>query len=183
MPIDTHAVLEDRDGSHALIFERVLADPPARVWRALVTPEELTDWHPTPFELDPSPEAPGGRVAFIATEGAPEMPDGELLAYDPPRLLAHTWGEDQLRWELCEHGDGCLLRLTQIFPDRFKAARDAAGWHLCLRALTDSLRRSAAPMRGDSGGLPDGWQELNRDYQKRFGIAPEQATPPPVATT
>jgi uncharacterized protein YndB with AHSA1/START domain len=179
MPIGTHAVLEEHDGRHALIFERVLTDPPERVWRALVAPGELADWHPTPFALDPSPRAPGGRIMFIATEGAPEMPDGELLAYDPPRLLAHTWGADQLRWELREHDDGCLLRLTHTFADRFKAARDAAGWHLCLAALSNSLRRTPRPHRGSAARLGGDWSELNRGYQQRFGIAPEQATPPP----
>jgi uncharacterized protein YndB with AHSA1/START domain len=179
MPVAGHAVLEDNDGRSALRFERALAHTPERVWRALTTRDELHDWHPTPFELEPSPPAPGSPVKFIAAEGGPEIPDGELLAYDPPRALAYTWGEDELRWELHPDGAGCVLRLTHIFDDRFKAARDAAGWDLCLDALSSSLDAAPRPQRGSEPHLPQGWEELNREYQQRFGIAPEQATSPP----
>jgi uncharacterized protein YndB with AHSA1/START domain len=179
MPADGHAVLRELDGRHALIFERVLAHPPQRVWRALVAHDELAEWHPTPFVLEPTPPVPGGRVRFAGGEGAPEIPDGELLEYDPPRLLEYTWGEDVLRWEVQGHGGGCLLRLTHTFDDRFKAARDAAGWHMCLDALASSLAGSSRPQRGTGARLPEGWGELNGDYQARFGIAPGQATPPP----
>jgi uncharacterized protein YndB with AHSA1/START domain len=181
MPTGGHAVLRDHEGRHALVVERVLAGPPERVWRALVAPEELAQWHPTPFQLEPSPVAPGGRVSFLSGAGMPELPDGELLTYEPPHAISYTWGGDELRWELSEHDGGSVLRLTHIFDDRFKAARDASGWHLCLQALSDSLREAPAPLRGSSPRLPEGWAELNRDYQQRFGIPPEQATPPPTA--
>ncbi len=180
MPAGEHAVLEEHGGRPALIFERVLAHAPERVWQALVAHDELFDWHPTPFELDTDPATPGGRVRYVHTEGGPEMPDGEVLECVPPHVLAYSWGEDELRWELRAHDDGCLLRLTHTFDDRFKAARDAAGWHLCLDALSDSLERLLRPQRGSGDHLPEGWSELNRDYQGRFGITAEQATPPPA---
>jgi uncharacterized protein YndB with AHSA1/START domain len=179
MPTDGHAVLQDHDGLHSLVFERMLTYPPERVWRALVLPDELTSWHPTPFELDSASPAPGARVEYIAGGGAPAMPAGELLEYDPPHLLAYTWGEDRLRWELRAHDGGTVLRLTHTFADRFKAARDGAGWHLCLDALSDSLGDLQRPRRGSEPHLPEGWSELNREYQQRFGITPGQATPPP----
>jgi uncharacterized protein YndB with AHSA1/START domain len=179
MPSARHAVLKDHDGRSALRFERTLAHAPERVWRALTSCDQLSDWHPTPFELEPSPPAPGCRVRFIPTEGGPEMPDGELLEFDPPHALAYTWGEDELRWELHPRGAGCKLCLTHIFDDRFKAARDATGWHLCLEALSCSLSGDPRPLRGSAASLPQGWEDLNREYQTRFGITPEQATPPP----
>jgi uncharacterized protein YndB with AHSA1/START domain len=178
MPDGTHAVLKDRDGRSALMFERALEHPPERVWRALTTHEELLGWHPTPFELEPRA---GGRVDYTTAAEAPRMPAGRVLEYDPPRLLAYSWGEDELHWELL--GDrpdgGCLLRLTHVFEDRFKAARDAAGWHLCLSALSSSLDGASSPGPETEPRLPQGWEDLNDDYQRRFGIAPEQATPPP----
>jgi uncharacterized protein YndB with AHSA1/START domain len=180
MPDASHAILSEHDGRAALLFTRVLAYPPERVWQALTTGEGLRDWHPTPFELHGDPPAPGSPIKFIPTPDGPEMPDGQLLAYDPPRLLAHTWGEDELRWELESHQDGCLLRLTHNFDDRFKAARDATGWHLCLDALSSCLDQAPRPQRGTGTRLPQAWPELNREYQQRFGIAPEQATPPPA---
>src|SRR5437899_2709349 len=100
----------------------VVADP-AR--RALL--DSLIDGPQAVGELDP-----GGRVRFLALPNVPAMADGEVLAIDPPRLLSHTWGEDRLTWELRPHGAGCLLVLTHSFGGRFKAARDGAGWHICL---------------------------------------------------
>lgn len=171
-----HAILESLDGRSALRFERVLAHPPERVWRALCTTRELSDWHPTPFELEPEV---GGLVRFLSTPGAPEIPDGRVLDYDPPRLLRYTWGEDELRWELRPHDDGSVLALTHSFDDRFKAARDAAGWHLCLDALSSSLESEPHPQRGHGEQLPTDWSALNNEYERRFEIPHEQATRPP----
>jgi uncharacterized protein YndB with AHSA1/START domain len=173
---DEHAVLLEREGRAVLRFERLLGHDRERVWRALTDRDDLDAWHPTPFELEP---AVGGSVTFHATKGAPEMPDGRVLAYEPPSLLAYSWGEDELRFELAVHEDGCLLTLEHTFEDRFKAARDGAGWHLCLGALSAALDGRAVPGLGEGERLPGGWQELNGDYQQRFGISPEQATPVP----
>jgi uncharacterized protein YndB with AHSA1/START domain len=176
MPDGNHATLQDLDGRSALLFERVLAHPPERVWRALCTLQELSGWHPTPFELEPRI---GGPVTYLSSPDGPEMAPGEVLQYDPPRLLAYTWGEDELRWELRPHDDGCVLRLTHCFEDRFKAARDAAGWHLCLDALSSSLESDPRPRRGHGAQLPSDWSGLNGEYERRFEIPHEQATPPP----
>jgi uncharacterized protein YndB with AHSA1/START domain len=185
MATDTHAELHDRDGRPALRFERVLAYPRERVWRALTSREELESWHPTPFELELDGEPPtlkDTRIAYFPPPHVPEIPDGRVLEYDPPRLLAYTWWDDELRFELSEHERGCLLELTHTFDDRFKAARDAAGWDLCLRALCDFLAQVSRPSQnGPVQRIPAGWSELNDAYQKRFGIAPEEATPPPSA--
>jgi uncharacterized protein YndB with AHSA1/START domain len=170
---DEHAVLIEHEGRSVLRFERVLAHPPERVWRALTARSELDAWHPTPFELDAE------TIAFIPTTGAPEIPAGRLLACEEPRLLIHTWGEDELRWTLSPHDDGCLLTLEHSFDDRFKAARDGAGWHLCLGALVAELDGAPVAERTDGERLPDGWPELNEDYQRRFGIAADEATPVP----
>jgi uncharacterized protein YndB with AHSA1/START domain len=175
---DEHAVLLERDGRSTLRFERLLPHPRERVWSALTERDELGAWHPTPFSIEAD-----GVVAYLPADGAPELPTGRLLAIEPPRLLVHSWGGDELRWTLQEHEQGCLLTLEHSFGERFKAARDGAGWHLCLHALCSSLATPSAEQRADppaaSERLPDGWAELNDDYQRRFGIAPEQATPIP----
>jgi uncharacterized protein YndB with AHSA1/START domain len=171
MPAAPDATLQDREGRSVLRFERILPHPPERVWQALTEPTEHRSWHPTPFELEPEV---GGKVTYLPSEEVPEMPAGEVKEYDPPRTLAHTWDEDLLRWELRAHDDGCLLVLTHTFADHFKAARDAAGWHVCLDALD-------AALRADTERPPSDWAALNAAYQERFGIAPEDATPVPAA--
>jgi uncharacterized protein YndB with AHSA1/START domain len=170
------AILSDEHGRAMLRFERVLAHSPERVWQALTQREQLEAWHPTPFDLQ---GRQGGSIAYVEDERWPTMGSGEVIAYDPPSLLEHTWGDDLLRWELRPHGDGCLLLLTHVFDDRMKAARDAAGWHLCIEALEASLSRKAHSEQADADGPPSGWRELNAQYQQRFRISPEQATPPP----
>ena len=186
MPVAPDAVLQDQEGRPMLRFERLLQHPPERVWKALTEPGELSGWHPTPARFEASP---GGKVSYLSAEEVrtmsalrdpPEMPDGEVTEYDPPRVLAHTWGEDELRWELRPHERGCLLVLLHTFDDRFKAARDAAGWHLCLDALSTVLDGVPRPEEKDAEGLPWGWPELNSGYEERFGIPPERATPPPT---
>jgi uncharacterized protein YndB with AHSA1/START domain len=167
------ATMREERGRTVLRFERLLRHPPQRVWEALTEAEELPAWHPTPYELE---RAAGETVRYSAAGDVPEMNDGVLTDWDPPRLLGHSWGEDHLRWELNEHDEGCLLTLTHSFGNRFKAARDAAGWHLCLEALSAYLDgASTASAREILGG---GWQELNSAYEERFGIPPDKATPP-----
>lgn len=176
MSVRATATLIEVEGRPSLCFERRLPHPPQRVWEALTQTAELRRWHPTPFALDPEV---GGRVSFHAEPGGPQMPQGEVLEFEPPRLLAHTWGEDLLRWELRPEGEGCLLILTQTFDDRMKAARDAAGWDLCLDALDAGLQGADPPEQGEAPRMPDGWRELNGEYERRFGIDPARATPPP----
>lgn len=164
------------DGRPTLRFERVLAYPVERVWRALTEADDLRAWHPTPYALR-------RRHVEFTGEG-PSMPDVEAAELDPPRLLAHAWRDDLLRWELSDHPEGCLLVLTHSFDDRNKAARDAAGWHLCLDALEQRLAGDAPDreeVAGDGGRIPPQWPDLNEAYQREFGISPEEATPPPGA--
>lgn len=176
MPAAPDAILQDQAGRSVLRFERTLRHPPERVWKALTDPAEHRSWHPTPFELEP---VVGGKVTYLAGGDVPDMAAGEVTEYDPPRVLAHTWDADLLRWELRAHDDGCVLVLTHTFDDRFKAARDAAGWHVCLDALAATLAGAQPPHGEDGERLPSNWRELNTAYEKRFGIPPEKATPPP----
>jgi uncharacterized protein YndB with AHSA1/START domain len=174
------ATLEERDGKPALRFERVLRHGPERVWRALTEPGEQAAWHPTPARFEPKV---GGRVEYVLGGHVAEMPDGEVTDYDPPRLLGYYWTADgeesnHLRFEIRPHDEGSVLILVHTFEDCLKAARDGAGWHVCLDSLSDSLDGpSAAAGHGpDSTGQ---WGRLNSTYQDKFGISPEEATPPP----
>jgi uncharacterized protein YndB with AHSA1/START domain len=178
---DKYATLEEVGGRPTLRFERVLAHPPERVWRALTDTDEMFAWHPSPATFEPRA---GGRV-FWHPEGHIEgMPDSEVTDWDPPRLLAYTWSTletsnpDHLRWELRPHDDGCVLTLTHSFDDRLKAARDGAGWHVCLDSLAVALAGAPEPP-GSDPDAPGPWTGLNVEYQDRFGISPEEATPPP----
>lgn len=177
MPTSADAKIGEEQGRTTLRFERILDHSPDRVFAALSRREQLDAWHPSPFEIEP---AVGGAVSYVRPGDAAPPADGEVLEHDPPRLLSYTWFEDVLRWELRPHDRGCLLLLTHVFDDRMKAARDAAGWHICLAALETSLGGEIAPAPSQPHQrLPQGWSELNAEYQQRFAIPPEKATPPP----
>lgn len=155
------------EGRPALRFERVLNAAPARVWRALTEPAEHETWHPSPFDLEPRV---GGSVKYRGED----LDDGTVLEFQPESALAYTWGEDDLHWELEPQGSGTLLTLTHVFDDRLKAARDGAGWHVCLDRLDRAVDGD------DAGDGPRAWDDLNREYQGKFGIDPSEATPVPA---
>jgi uncharacterized protein YndB with AHSA1/START domain len=169
------AVLETDNGRTVLRFERTVPHPPERVWRALTTAPELRRWHPTPFTLE---EKVGGAVHY---EGD-GLAAGTVTAFDPPHVLAYTWGDDLLRWELSGEDAGTHLVLLHTFDDRLKSARDAAGWHLCLDALAWSLDGVDRPAPVGETSTEFGWRELNAGYEQRFGIDPDEATRPPAST-
>lgn len=162
-----------KDGQTTLRFERRLAHPPQKVWRALTDPAELAHWFPQDLV---GSFTRGATLRFVfrgerpSLDGAP-VPDfsGEVLEADPPRLLVYTWAGDTLRWSLTPDGDGCLLVFTDTFTEHGKAARDGAGWHLCLDAL-------GARLDGAPAGPGTGWRECYDAYAASFG--PDAATAP-----
>jgi uncharacterized protein YndB with AHSA1/START domain len=131
----------------AIVFERRLAHPVDAVWRAITEPAELAAWFPDSVEYE---ARVGGKMHFEFPPGVDYPPmDGEVLAYDPPRRFHFTWGPDELHFDLepLDDGASCLLRLTDLLSESEKAARDAAGWHVCLDTLDDHLSgvKTAAP--------------------------------------
>src|SRR5215467_9674372 len=92
-------------------FERRLAHPREKVWRALTEPEHRDAWFPQRIEADGDWVA-GARLRFVSDLMPEANFGGELLVYDPPRTLEMRWGTDILRFELAADGDGTLLTLT-----------------------------------------------------------------------
>lgn len=84
---------------------------------------------------------------------------GRVVAVDPPRLLAFTWGGDELRFDLEPVGAArTRLTLTNVLEARDTAARNAVGWDLRLSAL--DARISGLP----AAGPPAPWQRLYDSY-------------------
>jgi uncharacterized protein YndB with AHSA1/START domain len=165
--------LHTADGRSVLRFERWLAHPVEKVWRAITEPDELDAWFPAQLVGE---RAPGAKIRFVfptegtrtqdregspvddrastaASEGASDgaagdqapTQEGEILEYQPPRLFAYTWGDSVLRWELHPDGPGCRLLFSHTFLDRPFAASYATGWHGCLDALERLLTGRPVP--------------------------------------
>jgi uncharacterized protein YndB with AHSA1/START domain len=157
----------DRSGGRATVrYTRRLTHPPEKVWQALTEPEHLAAWFPSTFEGD---REVGAKLRFTFREVKLPPMDGEMLAYEPPALLAFRWGDEDLRFELSPAGAGTLLNFTASFDEMGKAARDGTGWHLCLDRLMFVLD-------GETGPWPEGdrWHELHAVYAEQFG--PDAAT-------
>jgi uncharacterized protein YndB with AHSA1/START domain len=133
-----NGTLNTVDGRPALSFERRLAHPVERVWRAVSDPEELAHWFVSPVEW--TPEAGQTFEAYGQS--------GEVLDVEPPRLLAWIWGGELFRFELRPDGDGCLLVFNHVFDDRALGAQHAAGWEMYLGRLDAHLGRAHRPAAG-----------------------------------
>jgi uncharacterized protein YndB with AHSA1/START domain len=145
-----------------LHFERELRHPAEAVWAAISDPAEMTRWFPTAVAGEP---ALGASLRFTFTEhDLPEMV-GEVTEFEPPHRLAFTWGEDHLHFVLEPAAPGrTLLRLTVELGTPDKAARDGAGWSVCLDRLSHALGGDgAAPDLGFSGE----WREYYDEYASR----------------
>lgn len=162
--------LEQLDGERwRLRFTRRLDHSVDVVWRAITEPDQLEAWFPDGIRGD-------WKVGATLTFGPAQGPSftGEVLVVDPPKALEFTWGTDALRFTLEPDGDGCTLTLTDTIDEVGKAARDSAGWHVCLDNLEHALD-------GTSPQWDDGqrWKELHPRYVDAFG--PDAATIGPPA--
>jgi hypothetical protein len=71
-----------------------------------------------------------------------------------------------LRFELkpVDGDSACLLRFTALLDAKDRAARDAAGWHVCL----DGLERHLDGANEDAAhGAEDTWRERYEQYLER----------------
>jgi uncharacterized protein YndB with AHSA1/START domain len=154
------------DGEWQLRFVRRLAHPPEKVWRALVEAEHQKAWLPARMEGDRRAGAP---LRFVFPEEPTYDSAGEMVVFEPPRLLEYRWEDEHLRFELHPVDGGCELTFTTRFGEVGKAARDAAGWHVCLDLLEHSLDGTTAPWRSE-----EQWRPMQERYRKLFG--PEAST-------
>ena len=154
----------------AVRLERELADPPAVVWRALTEREQLRSWFPCDVIVSGGRWEVGAAITFAFPPGAADaMLTGVVLEVDEPRVLAFTWGDDALRFEISPAGTGTrLLLIDELPPD--SAARNAVGWLQCLDRLA-GLERAT-----------DAWPPLFERYAATFEplLGPQRACPDSV---
>jgi uncharacterized protein YndB with AHSA1/START domain len=148
----------EHDGRPAVRFERTYPQPVERLWAAITEPADLTHWFPSAVVIEPRV---GGKVELSGDPYA-EPVTGEVLAYEPPHKLAYTWGNDELHFTLTAAGDGCTLTLIDMLEARDTAARNAAGWHVCLAELTKRIDGESAD--GPHSDTSEPWQPLYQDY-------------------
>ncbi len=151
----------------AVRLARHLPDPPSVVWAALTERARLRTWFPCDVVVAGGRWVVGATITFPFPAEVIDMTlTGEVLAVDEPRVLAYSWGDDVLRFELAPDGTGTLLVLTDELPPE-AAARNAAGWDGCLDRLA-----------GLEPG-PDAWRAHFEDYSDAFEptLGPQEGPP------
>jgi len=158
----TVQVTPDQD---AVVSEIEIAAPPERVFQALVEREQALQWGSNEafeiisWEMDPRR---GGRWGFVARETKPSgayavtefIHHGEILEFDPPRLLVYTWFTNfheppshrtVVRWELTPiaNAKGTRLKVTHSGLAPLAAARRgySQGWPGLLQRIRDHFEK------------------------------------------
>ena len=152
-----------KDGEKwTLILVRELRHAPEKVWQALTDPAHLREW--APFVTDGSLGAVG--TVKLTWVGAPKPLETTVTRADAPRLLEYY----DIRWELEALGGGTRLTLWHSIDRRF-ISWGAAGWHICFDVLDRLLSGTPiGPIVGGEAMNFEGWQRLNAEYAKQFGI-------------
>ncbi|HSZ79318.1 MAG TPA: SRPBCC domain-containing protein [Chthoniobacterales bacterium] len=133
----------------AIVSEVDINAPADKVFQALTDPKQLMQWWNSDecttefFEMD---ARRGGRWRFgtrnskLNVNGVSQFScQGEVLEFDPPRLLAYTWianwHDDKtrrtvVRWELTPTKDGTHVKVTHSGLAREAVARKdySGGW-------------------------------------------------------
>ena len=158
-----HTTYESIGGRPALRFERRIAHPVEAVWGAITEPAELEQWFPTTVGGE---MRAGGELTFTFVKHDIPPMTGAVTDFDPPSLLAFYWGEDHLRFELAPAEDGAHtdLHFTVLLDSVDKAARDGAGWHVCLDRLEASLEGSDERALQ---AISSGWRDHYDEYAGR----------------
>ena len=147
-------------GRPALRIERRLTRPAERVWRAVTEPEELARWFVAPVPWTP--------VAGEEFEAGGER--GRITAFEPPRLIAWSWGIERYSFELTPDGDGCLLVFMHAYdPALGPGHQHAAGWE----AYFDRLDAHVAGGYLSEEDAHAGMQARIDRYRAALGPEPE----------
>jgi uncharacterized protein YndB with AHSA1/START domain len=152
-----------------LILVRELRHPPTKVWQALTDPVHLREW--APFDADRNLGTIGPVKLSTVGTPTPQVSETSVKRADAPRLLEYSWGGNDVRWELEAVDAGTRLILWHKIERGF-VSMGAAGWHICFDVLDRFLagRPTGRIVAGEA--MKFGWQRLNAEYAKQFGIEP-----------
>jgi uncharacterized protein YndB with AHSA1/START domain len=160
-----------KDGEKwTLILVRELRHPPEKVWQALTDPAHLREW--APFVVDGSLGTVGATVN-LTWVGNPTPIATTVTRADAPKMLEYG----DIRWELEALGGGTRLTLWSTIHRRF-ISWGAAGWHISFDVLDRLLAgEPIGRIAGADAMKLEGWQRLNAEYAKLFGIEPPNWPP------
>jgi uncharacterized protein YndB with AHSA1/START domain len=159
-----------KDGEKwTLILVRELRHSPERVWQALTDPAHLREW--APFDVDANLGTVG--TVKLTWVGSPTPRETKVTRADAAKVLEY----DDTRWELEPVAGGTRLKLWHNIDRRF-ISMGAAGWHISFDVLARLLEgESIGRITGADAMKFGGWQRLNAEYAKQFGIETPNCPP------
>jgi uncharacterized protein YndB with AHSA1/START domain len=140
----------------AVVTEIQIAAPPERVFKALTDERELVRWFTgatCPVKFWKMDARLGGQYSYATERGSVVINNirdfdchGEILEFDPPRLLVFTWYGNWhenpalrtvVRWELTPDAAGTRVKVTHSGLAQEEAARKdySSGWSGVLEKL------------------------------------------------
>ena len=137
-----NGVISKTADGYQIAYVRRLKRPIEKVWAALTVSERIADWF-ADMRFDPDLRL-GARVELRFDEDPHyNMTKGEVVAFEPPRLFAWTWVEDEppgsiIRCELAPDGEGCILTFSWSGKETKYLSASAAGWQLFLDGLENA---------------------------------------------
>ena len=161
-PASGAQIRKEEGENWTLILVRELRHAPEKVWEALTDPVHLREW--APFVTDGSLGAVG--TVKLTWVGRPTPLETKVTRADAPRIL--ECGD--MRWELEASGGSTRLTLWHNIDRRF-ISWGAAGWHISFDVLERLL--AGEPIGRIDGAAAmkfGGWQRLNAEYAKQFGV-------------
>ncbi len=155
----TTIVTPDQD---AVVSEIEIGAPAERIFRALTDSDQLTRWFNNPncpIKLWKMDARKGGSYSYATEKGSVVVNGvsdfechGEILEYDPPRLLVYTWignwhiekqRKTIVRWDLTPSATGTLVKVTHSGLAQEPAARKdySGGWVGVMEGLKRFLQQ------------------------------------------
>ena len=140
----------------AIVSEIDIAAPAARIFTALTDSAQLMQWFndaSCPVKFWKMDARKGGSYSYATEKGSVVVNGvsefechGEILEFDPPRLLVYTWvgnwhvdkaRETIVRWELTPTASGTHVKVTHSgLADEPAARKDySGGWVGVVKAL------------------------------------------------
>ena len=152
-----------KDGEKwTLILIREMRHSPEKVWQALTDSAHLREW--APFDVDGNLGTVG--MVKLTWVGNPKPIETKVTRAEAPKVLEYN----DTRWELEPTAGGTRLTLWSNIDRRF-ISMGAAGWHIAFDVLDRLLAgRPIGRIVGPAAMKFPGWQRLNAEYAKQFGV-------------
>jgi uncharacterized protein YndB with AHSA1/START domain len=154
----------------AVVCDIEIAAPAERVFEALIQPDQLMQWFNNsecPVKSWKMDARRGGRYSYATIPGSVVVNgkndfqcSGEIIEYDPPRLLVYTWlgnwhvdpsRETVVRWELAPTASGTRVTVTHSGLAEEPASRKdySGGWVGVMENLKTFTEQQFAARRKD----------------------------------